>query len=154
MRTVQLMALSGISYKEAILMQTQAAGKFTISGWNEQPYADEDSGDAVKMTQADVTMTFEGDIEGNGRVLYIMAYLSDKAASFVGMQRVVGRLGDKSGSFMLQTQGTYGENMAQATWSVVPGSGTGELVGLRGEGGYTAPEGGNVDWTLTYDFES
>lgn len=136
-------------------MQTQATGKFNITGWNEQAYADDDhSGDAMKMAQADVTMTFAGDIEGDGRVLYVMAYLSDKTASFVGLQRIIGRLGDKTGSFVLKTEGTYAENLAEATWSVVPGSGTGELAGLRGEGGYTAPAGGNVDWTLTYDFAS
>jgi Protein of unknown function (DUF3224) len=38
-------------------------------------------------------------------------------------------------------------------WFVVPGSGTGELAGLRGEGGFTAELGQGADITLDYWFE-
>jgi Protein of unknown function (DUF3224) len=38
-------------------------------------------------------------------------------------------------------------------WFVVPGSGTGELAGLRGEGGFTAELGHRADITLDYWFE-
>ena len=35
---------------------------------------------------------------------------------------------------MLEHSGTFEGGVAEASWSVVPGSGTGELRGLRGEG--------------------
>jgi hypothetical protein len=38
-------------------------------------------------------------------------------------------------------------------WFVVPGSGTGELAGLRGEGGFQAELGQHADVTLDYWFE-
>jgi hypothetical protein len=38
-------------------------------------------------------------------------------------------------------------------WFVVPASGTGELTGLRGEGGFTAELGQGADITLDYWFE-
>jgi hypothetical protein len=38
-------------------------------------------------------------------------------------------------------------------WSVVAGSGTGELRGLRGEGGYVARVDGNEPYRLDYRLE-
>jgi len=40
----------------------------------------------------------------------------------------------------------------KATWFVVPGSGTGELSGLRGEGGVERHFGQGSDGTLDYWF--
>jgi Protein of unknown function (DUF3224) len=40
-----------------------------------------------------------------------------------------------------------------ATWFVVPGSGTGDLSGLRGEGGFEGRFGKGSDATLDYWFE-
>ena len=40
-----------------------------------------------------------------------------------------------------------------ATWFVVPRSGTGELAGLRGEGGLEGDFGKGSDGTLDYWFE-
>jgi hypothetical protein len=41
-----------------------------------------------------------------------------------------------------------------ATWFVVPGSGTGELTGLRGEGGFVGEFGKGSEGTLDYWFDS
>jgi hypothetical protein len=41
----------------------------------------------------------------------------------------------------------------KATWFVVPGSGTGDLSGLRGEGGLEGQFGNDSDGTLEYWFE-
>ncbi len=57
------------------------------------------------------------------------------------------------GSFVLQVSGTFEGGMSKATWFVVPGSGTGELRGLRGEGGFPPHHGRTVPITLDYDFE-
>jgi Protein of unknown function (DUF3224) len=44
--------------------------------------------------------------------------------------------------------------VARTTWKVVPGSGTGELAELRGEGGYDAPSGeAAVPYRLDYDLD-
>jgi hypothetical protein len=39
------------------------------------------------------------------------------------------------------------------TWHVIPGSGTGDLMGLRGEGGFTAELGQHADIHLDYWIE-
>jgi hypothetical protein len=44
-------------------------------------------------------------------------------------------------------------NVVKGDWFVVPGSGTGELAGLRGEGGFEAALGEHASITLDYWFE-
>ena len=49
--------------------------------------------------------------------------------------------------------GTVEGNIVSGEWFVVPGSGTGELAGLRGEGGFRANLGENAEVHLDYWFE-
>jgi hypothetical protein len=102
-----------------------------------------------------MTSVFRGDIEGEGVSQSLMTYPDDNSANFVGLQQVTGNVGGRSGSFVLQVNGSYADGVAQAAWSVVPGSGTGDLRGLRGEGGYVAKhaEYPNVSITLDYNFD-
>jgi len=135
-------------------MRTQASGKFAVKTWDEKPYKEFEGGG--KLTQASVTQTFQGDIEGDASAEILMTYCDDGTASFVGHQHVVGRIGGRSGSFVLQCSGRHEKGAAKCTWFVVPGSGTGELRGLRGKGGYTATHEDypNVPITLDYEFEA
>ena len=132
-------------------MTTHATGTFEVKTWDEKPY--DEIGGGAKLTRASVTQSFHGDIEGEATVEFLMMYPDENSASFVGMQRVVGRVGGRSGSFVLQISGTFEGGMARATWVVAPGSGAGELRGLRGEGGFPAEHGRSVPFTLDYDFE-
>lgn len=131
-------------------MKKQASGKFMIKSWEEKAYLEIDGGG--KLTQASVTQKFEGEIEGDGSVEYLMAYVGDGTASFVGFNRVVGQLGGKKGSFILQCNGIFEKGVAKSEWFVVRGSGTEQLKGLRGKGGYTATHD-TVTLTLEYEFE-
>jgi len=69
------------------------------------------------------------------------------------MQRFRGRLGGRHGTFVLQGSEIVENGKIKATWSVVPGSGTGGLSGLRGEGGFEGEFGRGSDGTLDYWFE-
>lgn len=71
----------------------------------------------------------------------------------MGLEHVVGRIGGRSGSFVLQHSGTFQAGTAKATWSVVAGSGTGELHSLRGEGGFASGHQERYPMTLDYAFE-
>jgi hypothetical protein len=131
-------------------MSTQASATFKIEGWDEKPYA-EIEGDR-KLTQASVKQAFAGDIEGEGSVEWLMCYRPDKTADFVGLQRIVGQIGGRSGSFvLLQTEGTFDGKVAKGRLSVVPGSGTGELSGLTGSGEFSAPSEGEPTIALDYE---
>jgi hypothetical protein len=100
-----------------------------------------------------VAQRFSGDLDGEGSVEWLMYYAEDGTARFVGLQRFSGRLGDRSGSFVLETQGTFDGGKAEGSWSVVPRSGTDELRGITGTGSFAAPHGPKADIELRYDFE-
>ncbi len=112
-------------------MKKLAKATFEITNWDEKPYSEIAGGS--KLTRAGVTKTYQGDIEGEGKLDYLMAYGHDGSASFVGIERLVGRVGDKHGSFVFQHVGAFKDGIAKSTWTVVPGTGTDDLRGLRGE---------------------
>ena len=132
-------------------MTMQAKGRFEIKNWDEKPY-DEVEGEA-KLTHAVVTVAYTGDIEGEGKVEFLMTYGEVGSASFISQERVPGRIGDRTGSFELQGSGTYTGGMARSEFHVVPGSGSGGLRGLRGKGQYSAAKGMFADYTLDYSID-
>jgi hypothetical protein len=128
-----------------------ATGTITVKIYEPAPY--DQPSDGPVLSRIHVEEEFSGDIEGTGVVEFLQAQLSEDAASFVGIERVTGRIGGRSGTFLLQDQGTLKGSTVSGEWFVVPGSGTGELAGLRGEGGFTAELGQGADITLDYWFE-
>jgi len=128
-----------------------AKARFTIQSWDEKPY-DEGPG-LPRLTRASVVKTFTGDIEGEGRVEYLMTYREDRTASFVGMERVVGRIGGRNGSFVLQRSGVFEAGEAKESYTVVPGSGTGEVRSLRGAGSTSLGHATEYAFTLEYELE-
>ncbi len=132
-------------------MAQRVEATFTVQGWTEHPFHEIEGG--PRLTRASVAKRFEGAVEGDGVLEYLMIHHSDGSASFTGLERVVGRVGDRSGSFVLQHTGTYEGGTATASWFVVPGSGTGDLTGMRGEGGFSAPHAERYVMTLDYRFD-
>jgi hypothetical protein len=130
-------------------MTTSASATFTLDGWDEAPY--EELTDGRKLTRASVKQTFSGDIAGAGAVEWLMAYRPDATADFVGLQRITGTVGGKSGTFVLSTAGTFDGQEAAGTWTVLVGSGTDELAGLTGTGTFSAPSGGEPTVSLDYE---
>ena len=93
-------------------MAARAMGTFEVTAWDERPYLE--MADGRKLTRASVTQRFSGDIEGEGSVEWLMFYGEDGTASFVGMQHVVGKIGGRSGSSVLETSGSYDGKAAGA----------------------------------------
>jgi Protein of unknown function (DUF3224) len=60
---------------------------------------------------------------------------------------------DATAPFVLQGSEIVENGKIKATWFVVPGSGTGDLSGLRGEGGFEGEFGKGSEGTLDYWFE-
>src|SRR5919201_1141100 len=135
--------------KEATSMSTHATGTIEMQTWHEQPYAEIDG--APSQARAGGSDLCHGDIEATFE--YLMMYRDDGSASFVGLGRVVGRLGARPGSFVLQARRTFEGGAVRATWEVVPGSGTGDLRGLRGEGDLPSQHGQHSPIRLDYDVE-
>ena len=132
-------------------MKTHAKATFALDVWDEKPYNEMNG--LPKLTRASVTKSYQGDIKGEGKLEYLMMYRDDGSASFIGLERVVGSVGGRSGSFVLQHSGTFEGGVAKVILSVVPGSGTGDLRGMRGEGGFNEGHNQAYDMTLDYGFE-
>ncbi|HET9016282.1 MAG TPA: DUF3224 domain-containing protein [Thermomicrobiaceae bacterium] len=130
-------------------MSTTATGGYVGQTWDEHDF--EGITGEPKLTRAHVTNTFSGDIEGTGTLEYVMVYREDGSVPFTGLERVDGRIGNRAGSFVLRHEGTFKEGVAEAHWTIVPGSGTEDLRGLRGEGGFVARHGEEqASYTLDY----
>lgn len=134
-------------------MTAQATGIREMKSWEESTYSEVEGG--PKLTRSSIEYRFTGDIEGDAKLEYLMVYHSETSTSFVGYEQVVGQIAERSGSFVLQHTGTVDDVAAQVSWSVVTGSGTGDLAGLRGSGGFVAvhEDAGNAKYTLDYDIE-
>jgi hypothetical protein len=131
--------------------RTRAAAVITVHKYEPSAY-DEPAGGPV-LTRIHVEESFSGDIDGEGVVEFLQAARADGSASFVGIERVTSELGGRRGTFLLQDAGTVQDNLVSGDWFVIPGSGTGQLTGLRGEGGFRANLGEGAQVHLDYWFE-
>jgi Protein of unknown function (DUF3224) len=131
-------------------MSRSATATFKIESWDEEPYAETEGGG--RLTHATVKQALSGDIEGAGNVTWLMCYRPDGTADFVGLARVTGSIGGRTGSFVLaQTDGTFDGAEARGRLTVVPESATADLHGLTGSGEFVAPRGGEATLSLNYE---
>jgi hypothetical protein len=128
-----------------------ANARFAIKSWDEKAYSE--GQDLPRLTRASVTKSFSGDIEGEGQVEYLMMYRGDGSAAFVGLERVSGRIGAQTGTFVLQRTGVFEGGQAKESYSVIPGSATGQLRGLRGEGTSAVGHGTEHPFMLDYELD-
>ena len=138
-----------LSDQNYTMKKKSANARFAINSWDEKPYSEGQG--LPKLTRATVAKTYTGDIEGQAQVEYLMMYRSDGSASFVGIERLVGRIGGKSGTFVLQRTGAFEGGLAKESYTVIAGSATGELEGLAGEGTSAVGHGMEHPFSLTYE---
>jgi Protein of unknown function (DUF3224) len=131
-------------------MRKRAAAKISVQS-SEAKAFDESAGPALMEVR--ISETFVGDIDGDSSVRALQVLRDDRSATLVSVQRFCGTLGGRQGTFVLQGSATIENGAINATWIVVPGSGTGDLFGLRGDGGFEGQFGkGSMGW-LDYWFE-
>ena len=133
------------------MQRTHATGKIDVRTYEPTPY--DQPADGPALFRIHVEEEFSGDIAGSGVAEFLQTARSESEASFVGIERVTGTLGGRSGTFVFQDEGTLKDGTVSGAWFVVPDSGTSELRGLRGEGGFTAALGQGAEITLDYWFE-
>lgn len=129
------------------------AGKATFStkSWDEKPYTEIDAG--RKLTRVHAVFTYEGDLEAEGSVDYLMAYSPDGTGSFVGLEHIVGRIGDRSGSFVAQHTGVFDPKSVTTHWDFVSGLGTEALEGIIGGGQLVLAGHGPYLVSFEYNFQ-
>lgn len=112
-------------------MPNHAIGPFDVK-LTPQPLA-EGVGDSGLGRMA-LAKQFHGELEAIsiGEMLTAMSSVQGSGA-YVAVERVTGKLGGRSGSFMLHHTGVMNRGVPQLAIAVVPDSGTGELTGLTGK---------------------
>ena len=130
--------------------RTRAVAKVTVQSSEANLY---DQTAIPVLLEVRLSETFTGDINGESPVRALEVLRDDRSASLVSMQRFHGKLGGREGTFVLQGREIVEKGKVKAKWFVVPGSGTGDLSGLRGEGGFEGHFGKGSDATLDYWFE-
>jgi hypothetical protein len=128
----------------------RAEAKITVQSSEAKPY---DQTASPALVEIRLSETFTGDIDGESTVRALQVQRDDQSASLVSVQRFHGKLGGRQGTFVLQGSEIVANGKIKATWFVVPGSGTDDLSGLRGEGGFEGRFGKASDGTLDFWFE-
>jgi hypothetical protein len=127
--------------------------RLEIKSWDEKPY--QEFADGSKLSTADVALAGTGDGLESASFRAVLYYRADGTSAFVAQMHIVGTLDGRSGSFVLQGDGTYDGTSARGVMSVVAGSGTDGLAGLRGssESVSTHDDYPFMPLTLTYELE-
>jgi hypothetical protein len=128
-------------------MSITSKSTFTIKSWKDEP--SDALGVGIKLTRTKATQSYQGSISGEGAVEYLMCAGGDGVTYFSGFERIDGTVDGKAGSFIIHHVGTFAGE-PRSDWTVVAGSGTGELAGLAGQGSYAA-KAGVMEMLLTYD---
>lgn len=107
-----------------------ARGKFEVSM---TPTPDEPAPPGPALGRMLLAKRFSGDLEGisQGQMLTAMTSV-DGSAGYVAIERFAGALRGRKGSFVLQHDGVMDRGLPKLSVSVVPDSGTEELVGIAG----------------------
>jgi len=139
-------AETGKDHKEAGVTK-HARGSFDVKV---TPQAPEDKVGDPTVGRMSLDKQFHGDLEATskGQMLAVSSADVQGSAGYVAMERVVGTLQGHTGTFALQHSGTMTRGTPELSITVVPDSGTGQLVGLAGEMTINIADGKH-----SYDFE-
>jgi hypothetical protein len=130
-------------------MQGTVRGTYRTAGWRQQDYGSADQGPRLALAEKELVV--EGEMEGKavGRSSIVQWGAGSSVA--IGHVSLTARIGDRSGSFVVEESVKGGAEGATATWRILPGSGSGELSGLAGEGSWEwRPGAEQVVYTLSY----
>ncbi len=116
--------------QEEAVVTYRASGSFEVKL---NPQAPDDQVGDPTVGRMSIDKQFHGDLEATskGQMLAVRTDV-EGSAGYVAMERVTGTLHGHSGAFTLQHSGTMTRGTQQLSVTVVPDSGSGELVGLAG----------------------
>ncbi len=89
--------------------------------------------DDIQLARMSLDKTFAGELSAHSLGEMISAVSpTPGSAAYVAIEQVSGSLSGRTGSFVLQHYGVMNRGDSHLTLTVVPDSGTGELIGLSG----------------------
>ena len=96
---------------------------------------------------------YEGSLDGESTVDYLMVYCPDGTGVAVGLERFIGSVDGKQGSFTLKHDGTFTPKDVTMHAEIVKGSGTGALAGIQGSRSEVLAGHGPYPYDYTVSFE-
>jgi hypothetical protein len=135
------------------MYQTQeqtAEAVFRIVRAEEIPFSETVGG--PKLTKGNFLFAYEGGMQGEGILEELKVHFTPKRAEIYGLQRFTGKVGEMQGSFILKHTGRFANGVVYVKMTVVPGSGTGALKGIRGEIRLKSGQTESFPVTLHYRF--
>lgn len=119
-----------VAQKEKTVAE-HAAGTFDVKV---EAQGEADKADGSTLGRYSLDKQYHGDLEGTAKGTMLTAGTEVKgSAGYVAMERVTGTLKGRSGSFVLQHSATMTRGEPQLSITVVPDSGSGQLVGIAGK---------------------
>jgi hypothetical protein len=135
---------SNAAQKETRLAE-HAKGTFEVK-MTPQPPGDKDE---PNLGRFQLDKQFHGDLEGTSKGQMLTAGTAVKgSAGYVAIEKISGTLRGRSGTFALLHIGTMTQGTPEMSVTVVPDSGTGELIGISGRMKIIVAGGGH-----SYEFE-
>lgn len=123
-------AIPGATPRPESPVPSHATGTFDVSVTHVDSV---DQAEGIALGRMTLAKVFHGGIEGSSSGTMLTAMTdANKAGAYVAVERVVGTLAGRTGSFALMHQGTFTAAGQELVVTVAPGSGTGGLTGLRG----------------------
>jgi hypothetical protein len=134
MRSVLVAAMMSVSLASVQAEQNmmRASGTFEVKL---APVGNDTTPEGPNLARMSLDKTFAGDFAGVGKGEMITAagITVKESAAYSAVERLTGTLNGKKGSFALQHTGIMDRGKPSLNITVVPDSGTGELVGLTGK---------------------
>lgn len=130
-------------------MNMHAAGSFDVKLTVLDAYNKDDAA----MGRRSLDKQFHGDLEATSRGEMLSVGSAQGSGGYVAIERVIGALHGRSGSFALQHNATMSRGTPDLNIIVVPGSGTGELSGLSGTMTINIAPGGAHSYEFDYSLD-
>jgi len=131
-------------------MTQTASGPFDVKLSLLEPYNKNDPA----FGRRSLDKQFHGDLEATSQGEMLSVGSAQGSGGYVAIERVSGSLHGRKGSFALQHNATMTQGVPFLNIIVVPGSGTGELSGLRGSMKINIAPGCAHSYEFTYSLDA
>jgi hypothetical protein len=121
----------------------EARSRLSVLFWDE--VTSQEINLTQRITRTDVTFKVEGDLTGVALVNWNMYYnhfneddRQSSLASYLGLIRFEGNIRGRSGSFVMEDEGTFINGSAESILTIVEFSGLDELMNISGTGKFVS----------------
>jgi hypothetical protein len=108
-------------------------GEFEVVEWNDTLYHESEDPDGTKLARVTVRKTFTGAVAGTSVTEVLTAVAgTGTGRGYVASELFDGSIDGRSGTVVFQHGGVGDDSGSESFGHIVPGTGSGELAGLRG----------------------